>query len=176
MKSQTLLTRKRRYFYFSQSVTVHTATKIPVTTGTYTVKLHMAELYWQAAGDRTFNVLVEGQVKLANVDLITQAGRFGAYTVVVPNVRVSDGSLDIAVDPSKDSGTLSGFAVYSADGKLDTSTPPPTTSNCKGYVGITYDDGPVNTTAFVSALKSAGLTPVTFFVNGMNIGSRPESH
>lgn len=145
--------------------------KVPVTTGTYTIKLHMAELYWQVAGDRTFSVSVEGQVKLANVDLITQAGRFGAYTVVVPNVRVTDGALDISVDPTKDSGTLSGFAVYSADGKLDTSTPP-VNSNCSGYVGITYDDGPVNTTAFVNALKSAGLVPVTFFVNGVNIASR----
>jgi peptidoglycan/xylan/chitin deacetylase (PgdA/CDA1 family) len=146
--------------------------KVPVTAGTYTIKLHLAELYWQMAGDRTFSVSVEGQVKLANVDLITQAGRFGAYTVVVPNVRVTDGSLDIAVDPTKDAGTLSGFAIYSADGKLDTSTPP-VNSNCKAYVGITYDDGPVNTTAFVNALKSAGLVPVTFFVNGTNIGSRP---
>lgn len=146
--------------------------KIPVTAGTYTIKLHMAELYWQANGDRTFNVSVEGQVKIPNLDLYSQVGRFGAYNYVVENVRVSDGSLDITLEPSKDAGTLSGFAVYSADGKLDTTTP---VNNCKAYVGITYDDGPVNTTAFVNALKAANLVPVTFFVNGSNIASRPNA-
>lgn len=145
--------------------------KVPVTTGTYTIKLHLAELYWQANGERTFNLSVEGQVKLPNLDLYSQAGRFGAYNYVVENVRVTDGSLDIAVEPSKDSGTLSGFAVFSADGKLDTSVPPPPVDTCKGYVGITYDDGPANTNAFVTALKAANLVPVTFFVNGTNIGS-----
>ncbi len=46
-------------------------------------------------------------------------------------------------------------------------------SNCNGYVGITYDDGPVNTDAFVNALEQAGLVPVTFFVNGNQIASHP---
>lgn len=45
-------------------------------------------------------------------------------------------------------------------------------SDCKGYVGITYDDGPVNTDAFVNALEQAGLVPVTFFVNGNQIASK----
>lgn len=44
-------------------------------------------------------------------------------------------------------------------------------SDCNGYVGITYDDGPVNTDAFVNALEQAGLVPVTFFVNGSQIAS-----
>src|SRR6186713_1946 len=46
-------------------------------------------------------------------------------------------------------------------------------SNCTGYVGITFDDGPVNTDAFVNALEQAGLVPVTFFVNGSQIASKP---
>ncbi|MEY4589307.1 MAG: hypothetical protein RL497_1383 [Pseudomonadota bacterium] len=146
--------------------------KVPVSTGTYTVKLHMAELYWQANGERTFNVSIEGQVKLSNLDLYSLAGRFGAYNYTVENVRVTDGALDIALEASQDAGTLSGFALFSADGKLDTSVPPPPPAGtCKAYVGITYDDGPANTTAFVNALKSANLVPVTFFVNGSNIGS-----
>jgi peptidoglycan/xylan/chitin deacetylase (PgdA/CDA1 family) len=37
-------------------------------------------------------------------------------------------------------------------------------------VGITFDDGPAMTSSFVNALKSSGLTPVTFFVNGSQIG------
>lgn len=145
--------------------------RIPVTSGTYTIELHMAELYWDAAGERSFDLSVEGQTELANVDLFSQAGHDGAFNHIVEDVRVTDGSLDIELEAVTDAGTLSGFAVWSADGALDTSIPEPEpTPECSGYVGITYDDGPVNTGAFVNALEQAGLVPVTFFVNGSAIG------
>ena len=143
--------------------------KVPVTAGTFTVDLHMAEIYSNTAGARSFNVSVEGQVVLPNVDLYTQAGHDGAFDYTVENVRVTDGVLNITLESLVDNATLAGFALYSADGKLDTSVPEPT---CSGYVAITYDDGPSgNTGAFVNALKSASLVPVTFFVNGANIGN-----
>ncbi len=143
--------------------------KVPVTAGTFTVDLHMAEIYSTTAGARSFNVSVEGQVVLPNVDLYTQAGHDGAFDYTVENVRVTDGVLNITLESLVDNATLAGFALYSADGKLDTSVPEPT---CSGYVAITYDDGPSgNTGAFVNALKSASLVPVTFFVNGANIGN-----
>lgn len=143
--------------------------KVPVTAGTFTVRLFMAEIYNSSAGARSFNVSVEGQVVRSNLDLYSEAGHDGAFEYVVEDVRVTDGSLDIALQSVVDNATLAGFALYSADGKLDTSRPEPT---CSGYVAITYDDGPSgNTSAFVNALKSASLVPVTFFVNGANIGN-----
>jgi peptidoglycan/xylan/chitin deacetylase (PgdA/CDA1 family) len=143
--------------------------RIPVTSGTFSVKLHMAEIYWTAAGSRTFNVSIENQVVLPNLDLFSQVGHDGAFDYEVRNIRVTDGALDIKLDAVTDNATLSGFAIFSADGKLDTSVPEPT---CSGYVGITFDDGPSgNTNAFVDALKQSGLVPVTFFVNGNNIGN-----
>lgn len=142
--------------------------KIPVTAGTFTIVLHMAEIYNDANAERSFNVSVEGQVVLPELDLFSQVGHDGAFEHTVENVRVTDGTLNITLQSVIDNATLAGFAVYSADGKLDTSVPEPT---CSGYVGITYDDGPVNTTAFVNALKQANLVPVTFFVNGANIGN-----
>jgi peptidoglycan/xylan/chitin deacetylase (PgdA/CDA1 family) len=146
--------------------------KVPVTTGTFSIKLFMAEIYQTSAGTRSFNVTIEGQKVLSNVDLFTLVGHDGAYEYVVENVRVTDGTLDIALESVVDNATLSGFAVYSADGKLDTSRPEPEPSNCSGYVAITYDDGPTgNTSNWVSSLKQNGLTPVTFFVNGANIGN-----
>lgn len=143
--------------------------QVPVTTGTYSIELHMAELYWTAAGERSFSLSVEGQTELNNLDLFSQAGHDGAFNHIVEDVRVTDGTLDITLEATIDAGTLSGFAVWSADGELDTSAPEPDPQpnpNCSGYVGITYDDGPVNTGAFVNALQQAGLVPVTFFVNG----------
>lgn len=146
--------------------------EIPVTSGTYTIELHLAELYWNASGERTFNLSVEDQTILDAMDLYAEAGHDGAYNYIVDNVSVADGTLDIALEAIEDAGTLSGFAVYSADGELDTSVPVP---DCSGYVGLTYDDGPVNTTAFVNALQQASLVPVTFFVNGNNIGNNSSS-
>lgn len=143
--------------------------KIPVTAGTFTIDLHMAEIFNTAAGARAFNVSVDGQEVLPSLDLYSQAGHDGAYDYTVVDVRVTDGTLDITLESLVDNATLAGFAVYSLDGKIDTSVPEPT---CSGYVAITYDDGPSgNTGSFVNALKSANLVPVTWFVNGANIGN-----
>jgi peptidoglycan/xylan/chitin deacetylase (PgdA/CDA1 family) len=146
--------------------------KIPVTTGTFTIQLFMAEIFNTTAGARSFNVAIEGQQVLSSVDLYTLVGHDGALTHTAEDIRVSDGTLDITLESLVDNATLAGFAIYSADGKLDTSRPEPEPSNCSGYVAITYDDGPSgNTGAFVNALKQAELVPVTFFVNGSNIGN-----
>ncbi len=145
---------------------------VPVTAGTFSVKLHFAELYNEEAGLRSFNVNVEGQQVIRNLDLYSVAGHDGAYSYTVDNVRVNDGSLDIDLETVSDNATLSAFALYSADGEVDTSV---VVSDCRGYVGITYDDGPVNTTAFVNALRQAELVPVTFFINGSQIGGNSSS-
>lgn len=131
----------------------------------------MAEIFNTSAGKRSFNVSIEGQKVLSTLDLYAEVGHDGAYEYLQENVRVTDGTLDIALESVSDNATLAGFAVYSADGKLDTSRPEPEPA-CSGYVAITYDDGPSgNTGAFVNALKQNNLVPVTFFVNGANIGN-----
>nr|WP_238526876.1 glycoside hydrolase family 11 protein [Cellvibrio japonicus] len=45
-------------------------------------------------------------------------------------------------------------------------------SNCSGYVGITFDDGPnSNTATLVNLLRQNNLTPVTWFNQGNNVAS-----
>ncbi|WP_323813043.1 glycoside hydrolase family 11 protein [Cellvibrio sp. NN19] len=45
-------------------------------------------------------------------------------------------------------------------------------SNCSGYVGITFDDGPgSNSTTLINLLKQNNLTPVTWFVQGNYVAS-----
>ncbi len=47
-------------------------------------------------------------------------------------------------------------------------------TNCSGYVGITFDDGPnANTTALINLLKQNNLTPVTWFNQGGYVASNP---
>jgi hypothetical protein len=40
----------------------------------YTVRLDFAELYWTVAGQRTFNVSINGQAVLTNFDIVAAAG------------------------------------------------------------------------------------------------------
>ncbi len=45
-------------------------------------------------------------------------------------------------------------------------------TSCKGYVGLSFDDGPSSSTQnFVNALKQNGLSPVTFFNLGQNVAA-----
>lgn len=93
--------------------------RVPVLDGSYTVDLHFVELYWEANGERSFSVTIEGDTVLADLDLHSQAGHDGAFRYVVEDKQVTDGYLDIELDATVDNGTLSGYAIYSGNGGLD---------------------------------------------------------
>lgn len=60
--------------------------------GTYTVRLHFAELVWTEAGHRSFNVTVEGQTVLTNFDIWPAAGgKDRAVTRTFENVAITGG-------------------------------------------------------------------------------------
>ena len=148
------------------------AYEIPVLDGTYSIEMHFVEMYHDGSGLRSFNVSVENNQIESNLDLFSVAGHDSGYSVVASDIRVTDGTLDITLEGVTDNGTLSGFAVYSANGGIDTSVPDVPVRNCNGYVALTFDDGPSNDTrAFVQRLKDNNLTPVTFFVNGKQMRS-----
>jgi hypothetical protein len=67
---------------------------IPLTNGSYTVKLHFAEVYFTSNNSRKFNVAIEGQTVLSNYDIHAKAG---ANTAVVEqfNVNLTDGTINI---------------------------------------------------------------------------------
>lgn len=90
--------------------------EVPVTQGTYNITLHFNENYATAAGARAFNVSVEGQNRLASLDIFSLVGGNTAYSVDVDSIPVSDGNLSIALDAVIFNPTLSGFAIYSTDG------------------------------------------------------------
>ncbi|HVR83279.1 MAG TPA: LamG-like jellyroll fold domain-containing protein, partial [Planctomycetota bacterium] len=48
---------------------------------TYTVRLHFAEIWWSAAGQRIFNVGINGTTVLSNFDIVAAAG--GSFKAVV---------------------------------------------------------------------------------------------
>jgi fibronectin type 3 domain-containing protein len=68
-----------------------------LTAGTsYTVRLHFAELYFSAAGDRVFNVAINGTTVLTNFDIYATAG--ANYTAVVEQfTATANSSGDIVI-------------------------------------------------------------------------------
>lgn len=98
--------------------------EVPVSAATYDVALHFNELYQTTAASRVFSVTVEDQTLFSDLDLYATAGHDTAYTRVIKGVPVSDGYLSITLTATIDNGTLSGFAIYSEDGKLDADAGP----------------------------------------------------
>ncbi len=85
---------------------------VPVNNGTYSVKLHFAEQYWNAAGKRLFDVAMNGQTRLSNLDIFNEAG--GKYTALVKqldNVQVMNGKLVVTLSASVDYPAISAIEI-----------------------------------------------------------------
>lgn len=99
--------------------------EIPVTNATYDVKLSFAELYVSAAGSRLFSVSIEGREVIANLDIFSEVGKFTAYDRTFKDILVSDDALTIELTAIEENPTLSGIALFSANGKFVEPPPPP---------------------------------------------------
>jgi hypothetical protein len=83
--------------------------------GNYTIELQFVETYWTSAGKRRFDVHLEGQQVIADLDLFTAAGGTNNAYIVTRNVTVTDGQLNLRLESSGaddlDNAILSGFVV-----------------------------------------------------------------
>src|SRR6202034_763162 len=78
----------------------------------YTVRLDFAEEYWTAAGDRTFNVLINGTQVLTDFDIFATAG--GEYKAVAESFTAtasSAGAVTIQFVTVKDNAQVNGIEV-----------------------------------------------------------------
>ena len=157
----------------------------------YTVLLHFAETYWTAAGQRIFNVAINGTTVLSNFDIFAEAG--GANIALVESFTANaDNNGQIAInytrgteDQPKSSGleirgaaSTCTIAPASAPAGLTATatspsiinlswsavTPPP---NC----AVTYNVYASTTSGFTpsaSNLVASGLTGVTYPNTGLN--------
>ncbi len=73
---------------------------IPVENGTYEVTVMFAELYHNSSAEIDFDVVVEGIVAAAKLDVWDQVGKNAAYDVTA-TVTVSDGELNISANNIK---------------------------------------------------------------------------
>ncbi|MDZ5662512.1 putative Ig domain-containing protein [Nocardioides sp. S-58] len=93
---------------------------IPVQNGSYTVRLHFAEIYFGAPGGgpggtgrRTFDVAVEGQLRLDNYDIVADVGSATA-AVKTYTVQVTDGKVDVDLDSVVNQAKISAIEVVPA--------------------------------------------------------------
>ncbi len=90
--------------------------------GWYRVTYNAAENYWRDAGRRVFDVVAEGGVALAGVDLVKAVGPTAAYTATF-TVQVSDGALTLQLPATVDTAKIGSIAVDAAAGPEATVTP-----------------------------------------------------
>jgi hypothetical protein len=83
---------------------------VPLENGDYLVTLKFADNLWSEAGQRVFNVTMEGKVVLSNLDIAAKVGRSAAYDVTLP-VTVTDGTLTIGFQSVVGNPMVSGIVV-----------------------------------------------------------------
>lgn len=79
--------------------------------GNYAVRLKFAELYYNASGQRLFDVTLNGQTSQTGLDVAAQAGGGNAaFDRVYPVTVAADGKLAVLLSPSAGRPTLAGIA------------------------------------------------------------------
>jgi hypothetical protein len=86
----------------------------PVANGQYTVNLKFAETYMTGAGQRVFNILINGQTVESNFDIFAAAG--GANKAIDKSypVTVTGGSIAIQMNSSVENPTVSAIEILQA--------------------------------------------------------------
>ncbi len=99
--------------------------KIPVSNGTYTVKLYWAEVYWGVhpdvidggVGSRIFSVRMEDKPIITNIDLFEELGPATADTRMY-DIEVTDGELTIMFQSTVDRPKISAIEIF-GDGTIN---------------------------------------------------------
>ncbi len=82
---------------------------VPVTNGTYQVRLHFAEIN-PDSGTRVFSVTAEGQPWLTDFNIAAKVGN-DAADVETKSITVSDGTLNLDFSASSNSAKISGLEI-----------------------------------------------------------------
>jgi chitodextrinase len=99
---------------------------IPIVNGSYAVTLKFAELYWGSPGRRVFDVVMEGQKVISNLDVVAHVGTFTAHEVTIP-VTVTDGALTLTFISRVDLAIVNAIVVSASGPPPPPDTTPPST-------------------------------------------------
>ena len=103
----------------------------PVKNGSYEVRLYFAETPYsggvKAAGERVFDIKVEGQTKVSNLDIFKEAGMNALQKTVV--INVTDGNLDLDFVRKIGNPQINGIEILPATTSSTTMTAPSSSKN-----------------------------------------------
>lgn len=156
---------------------------LPVTPGYYLVKLHFAEVYWTKPNRRKFDVLIEGDPRLVNYDIIDG---IGPYTADVRQfvVVVADNDLQIEFAPSAtplDNAKISAIEIDEITAApIITRVSPkdfavPYSSDCNSPVNrltLTADDPDTDLATLTWSVRSAPKRGTIAFVGEIDVGNQ----
>jgi len=113
--------------YLSETITTNDndsgpfSYNIPVSNGTYSVKLHFAEIYWGVQnpedaeggeGSRIFDIDIEEMSILNNFDLFKFAGGPAKAITKMYDIEVTDGELNIVFTSTADKPKISAIEIF----------------------------------------------------------------
>jgi glucose/arabinose dehydrogenase/PKD repeat protein len=103
----------------------------PVTPGTYTVKLHFAEIYFTTVGARVFDVYIDGTKVLDKLDIVNEVGPM-APLVETFTVNETGSSLRISFGHEIENPKISGIEILTSSGPPPPPPPSVTRVNAGG--------------------------------------------
>jgi beta-glucanase (GH16 family) len=94
--------------------------KVRVPNGSYIVKLMFAEKYFNSSGNRIFDVYIEQNRVITDLDIYSQVGKNAAYIKQIVNVQVNDGVMDVQFAEKIDNALICGIVIIQiSTGLLD---------------------------------------------------------
>ncbi|MEX2428076.1 MAG: malectin domain-containing carbohydrate-binding protein, partial [Bacteroidales bacterium] len=94
---------------------------IPVENATYTITFMFAEIYQTSAGTRVFNVSLEGEEVISNLDIFAKVGKDAAFDETF-EVTIIDGEINIGFSASVNNAKISAIKIMSDVFEGDTYT------------------------------------------------------
>ena len=85
--------------------------KVRVPNGNYIIKLMFAEKYFNSSGSRIFDVYLEQNRVITDLDIYSLVGKNAAYIKQIVNVQVIDGVLDIEFSEKVDNALICGIVI-----------------------------------------------------------------
>ncbi|WP_225335359.1 ThuA domain-containing protein [Halomicrobium urmianum] len=91
--------------------------EVPIPNGTYDVTFHEAEIYHGGNGNgggegtRVFDISVQGQTVVEDLDVYAEVGHDAAWTTTVEGVEVTDGTLNISTTTKSDMSKFSAVEI-----------------------------------------------------------------
>ncbi len=95
---------------------------LAVPNGIYRVKLYMAELFFTSAGQRLFDISIEGNIVKSNYDAFLEVGHDTADIETFENINVTDGLLDISLNANLSDAMINGIVIETMDAASSSSS------------------------------------------------------